>query len=375
MARICHTNKCPVGVATQQEGLRKRFPGLPEHVVNFFIFVAEEVRQLMSQIGVSKFEELIGRTDLLKPRKIDLAKTKQIDLSSLLKPIEKSFDRSWLNHEIQAHSNGEVLENSLLKDDEIAHAIRTQGYITKDTKILNTDRSVCARISGEIAKRYGNSGFNGNINLRFKGSAGQSFGAFILQGMNISLVGEANDYVGKGINGGNITIIPEIVNENSTNQVILGNTCLYGATGGKLFALGIAGERFGVRNSGAHAVIEGAGDHCCEYMTGGLIVVLGKTGRNIGAGMTGGIAFFLDEKNKLYSRVNKEIVGLHCMSSTNQEQTLKKLIVEYHQITKSPKARKIISDWSFWKKLFKVVVPPSEREKVGIEGALEKAKL
>jgi len=375
MARICHTNKCPVGVATQQEGLRKRFPGLPEHVVNFFIFVAEEVRQLMSQIGVSKVEELIGRTDLLIPRNIDLAKTRKIDLTSLLKPIANSSDRDWLNHEIGAHSNGEVLENYLLKDNEIAQAISTQGSITKSISIVNTDRSVCARISGEIAKRYGNEGFNGNLNLRFKGSAGQSFGAFILKGMNVSLIGEANDYVGKGINGGYIIIIPEIVNEASSNQVILGNTCLYGATGGKLFALGIAGERFGVRNSGAHAVIEGAGDHCCEYMTGGLIVVLGKTGRNIGAGMTGGIAFILDEKNKLDLKVNKEIVELHNLTSTNQEQTLKDLIIEYHHKTNSSKAKKILSDWSFWKKLFKIVVPPSEKEKVGLEEAREKATL
>ena len=375
MARICHTNKCPVGVATQQEGLRKRFPGLPEHVVNFFIFVAEEVRQLMSQIGVSKVEELIGRTDLLLPRNVDLAKTKQIDLSSLLKPIEKASNREWLHHEIQAHSNGEVLENSLLLDNEIAHAIRTQGSITKSIEIVNTDRSVCARISGEIAKKYGNKGFNGNLNLEFKGSAGQSFGAFILKGMNVSLIGEANDYVGKGINGGSITIVPKIVNETSSNQVILGNTCLYGATGGKLFALGIAGERFGVRNSGAHAVIEGAGDHCCEYMTGGLIVVLGKTGRNIGAGMTGGIAFILDEENKLDLRMNKEIVELHHLSSTNQEQTLKDLIIKHQQNTKSPKAENILSDWSSWKKLFKIVVPPSEKEKVGIDEVLEKATL
>ncbi len=375
MARICHTNKCPVGIATQQEGLRKRFPGLPEHVVNFFIFVAEEVRQLMSQIGVSKVEELIGRTDFLIPRNLDLAKTKHIDLSSLLKPIENSSDRGWLNHEDQAHSNGEVLENSLLRDDAITHAIRTQGSITKDIEVVNTDRSVCARISGEIAKKYGNQGFNGNLNLRFKGSAGQSFGAFILKGMNVSLIGEANDYVGKGINGGCITIIPKIVNETSSKQVILGNTCLYGATGGKLFALGIAGERFGVRNSGAHAVIEGAGDHCCEYMTGGLIVVLGETGRNIGAGMTGGIAFILDETNKLDLRMNKEIVELHYLNTTNQEQTLKDLIIEYHQKTKSPKAEKIISDWSSWKTLFKIVVPPSEKDKVGIEKALETANL
>ena len=375
MARICHTNKCPVGVATQQEGLRKRFPGLPEHVVNFFIFVAEEVRQLMSQVGVAKVEDLIGRTDLLIPRNIDLTKTKEVDLSSLLKPIDNPTDRSWLSHEIEAHSNGEVLENALLKDKEVSNAIQTQGSITKEIPIVNTDRSVCARISGEIAKKYGNKGFNGNLNLIFKGSAGQSFGAFILKGMNISLIGEANDYVGKGINGGSITIVPEIINDTSNTQVILGNTCLYGATGGKLFALGIAGERFGVRNSGAHAVIEGAGDHCCEYMTGGVVVVLGKTGRNIGAGMTGGIAFILDKKNELDLRMNKEIVEVHPLTATNHEQFLNDLIYEYHQKTKSPLAQKILADWSSWKELFKAVVPPSEKSKLGIEEVLEKATI
>ena len=375
MARICHTNKCPVGIATQQEGLRKRFPGLPEHVVNFFIFVAEEVRQLMSQVGVAKFEDLIGRTDLLIPRNIDLTKTKEVDLSSLLKPIDNSTDRSWLSHEIEAHSNGEVLENALLKDEEISNALQNQGSIIKEIPIVNTDRSVCARISGEIAKKYGNKGFNGNLNLIFKGSAGQSFGAFILKGMNISLIGEANDYVGKGINGGSITIVPEIINDISNTQVILGNTCLYGATGGKLFALGIAGERFGVRNSGAHAVIEGAGDHCCEYMTGGVVVVLGKTGRNIGAGMTGGIAFILDKKNELDLRMNKEIVEVHHLTATNQEQFLNDLIFEYHQKTESLLAQKILADWSLWKKLFKVVVPPSEKSKLGIEEVLEKATI
>ncbi len=375
MARICHTNKCPVGVATQQEGLRKRFPGLPEHVVNFFIFVAEEVRQLMSQVGIAKVEDLIGRTDLLIPRNLDLTKTKEVDLSSLLKPLDNSRDRSWLSHEKQAHSNGEVIENTLLKDEELSNAIQTQGSLTKEIPIVNTDRSVCARISGAIAKKYGNKGFNGNLNLIFKGSAGQSFGAFILRGMNISLIGEANDYVGKGINGGSITIVPEIINDTSNTQVILGNTCLYGATGGKLFALGIAGERFGVRNSGAHAVIEGAGDHCCEYMTGGVVVVLGKTGRNIGAGMTGGIAFILDQTNELDLRMNKEIVELHHLSSTNQEQFLNDLIIEYHQKTKSPIAQKILSDWSTWKKYFKIVVPPSEKNKLGIEEVLEKATI
>tara|TARA_Y100001968_G_scaffold332267_1_gene389747 strand:- start:1312 stop:4386 length:3075 start_codon:yes stop_codon:yes gene_type:complete len=372
MARICHTNKCPVGVATQQEGLRKRFPGLPEHVVNFFLFIAEEIRQLMSLLGVKKLEDLIGRNDLLKPRRINLSKTKKVDLSSLLNPAVNISNRSWIQHEEQAHDNGPVLEDKLLLDKEIINAINTHGSINRNIEILNTDRSVCARIAGEIAKTYGNKGFAGNLNFNFNGAAGQSFGAFLLQGMNITLIGEANDYVGKGMNGGCISIIPPLINKDSTNQVILGNTCLYGATGGKLFAIGKAGERFAVRNSGAEAVVEGAGDHCCEYMTGGIIVVLGKTGRNIGAGMTGGLAFLLDEQEDLMAKVNTEIVEIVNLSSKVQESIIIKLLKLHIEKTNSPKANNIISNWEIWKKLFKIIVPPSEKSKIGLETILEK---
>tara|TARA_Y100001968_G_scaffold116045_1_gene105401 strand:- start:3303 stop:7892 length:4590 start_codon:yes stop_codon:yes gene_type:complete len=368
MARICHTNKCPVGVATQQEGLRKRFPGLPEHVVNFFLFIAEEIRQLMSIIGIARMEDLIGRTDLLQPREFKLAKTQQIDLSSLLTPNKKSIiDRSWLKHEDNAHDNGPVLENELLKNPKIISAIESQEVISHTINIVNTDRSVCARISGAIASQYGNIGFKGQLNLTFKGAAGQSFGAFLIQGMNILLIGEANDYVGKGINGGCIAIIPPMDSNTTYNQVILGNTCLYGATGGKLFALGKAGERFAVRNSGVSAVVEGVGDHCCEYMTGGIVVVLGSTGRNIGAGMTGGVAFLLDDNESVIERVNKEIVEIHSLSTPEQESILKPLLEEHLSRTKSSKARQILSNWMEWKMRFKVIVPPSEKSKVGLE--------
>tara|TARA_Y100001968_G_scaffold104654_1_gene94597 strand:+ start:6956 stop:11542 length:4587 start_codon:yes stop_codon:yes gene_type:complete len=367
MARICHTNKCPVGVATQQEGLRKRFPGIPEHVVNFFLFIAEEIRQLMSVLGISRMEDLIGRSDLLVAREIDLAKTSQIDLSSLVKLRKELNDRSWLNHEKNAHSNGNVLENELLKNYDILRAIESHGEIKHEIPIINTDRSVCARISGEIAKRHGNKGFKGKLNLTFKGAAGQSFGAFLIQGMDILLIGEANDYVGKGINGGCITIIPPLKKDDSSNQVILGNTCLYGATGGQLFALGRAGERFAVRNSGVEAVIEGTGDHCCEYMTGGIVVVLGPTGRNVGAGMTGGIAFLLDENNTATKKINTEIVELHQLTTPEQELLLKALLQKHVIQTSSPKTKQILSNWNEWKTKFKVVVPPSEKGKVGLQ--------
>ena len=267
MARVCHTNNCPVGVATQKENLRKRFTGVPEHVVNFFWYVAEEVRQLMSLLGVSSLEDLIGRTDLLKGRSIELAKTKCVDLSSLLAPIHGAEDRSWLRHSAQAHGNGPILEDQLLADAELMAAVESHGSLSRSVEIINTDRSVCARLAGEIAQRHGNRGFNGQLDLTFRGASGQSFGAFLVQGMNVRLEGEANDYVGKSMNSGRITLVPADATANPGDQVILGNTCLYGATGGELFAHGRAGERFGVRNSGARAVVEGAGDHCCS-MTG-----------------------------------------------------------------------------------------------------------
>ncbi len=367
MARICHTNKCPVGVATQQERLRERFPGLPEHVVNFFLFIAEEVRQLMSILGISRMEDLIGRTDLLQARDVNLYKTQQVDLSSLIKPHNNSTNRSWLKHELDAHSNGNVLENELLLKSEIQEAIKYHRETSHTIPIVNTDRSVCARISGEIAKEHGNQGFEGQLNLTFIGAAGQSFGAFLIKGMNIVLIGEANDYVGKGINGGQITVIPPIQRDNASDQVILGNTCLYGATGGKLFALGRAGERFAVRNSGVKAVVEGSGDHCCEYMTGGIVVVLGATGRNVGAGMTGGVAFILDESELFDQKVNKEIVQIHKLTTSEQENILRPLLEEHLQHTKSEKARKILTNWSHWKHKFKVIVPPSEKSKLGIQ--------
>ncbi len=366
MARICHTNKCPVGVATQQENLRKRFPGLPEHVVNFFLFIAEEVRQLMSKLGIRNMQDLIGRRDLLVSRQIKLTKTDQIDLSSLLTPLTESKDRSWLNHNEIAHENGPVIDDYLLQSKGLKTVIDNQEKREELIQIINTDRSVCARISGMIAKKYGNNGFKGELNLTFKGSAGQSFGAFLLNGMNILLQGEANDYVGKGMNGGKLIIVPSLINEGSTKQVILGNTCLYGGTGGKLFALGKAGERFAVRNSGVQAVIEGAGDHCCEYMTGGVVIVVGSAGRNIGAGMTGGIAFFYDEEERLDEKVNKEIVELHSLCSEKAEEILRNLIEEHYLHTNSPKAHKLLSDWMSSKNKFKLVVPPSEKEKLGL---------
>ena len=366
MARVCHTNNCPVGVATQKEALRKRFTGLPEHVVHFFLYVAEEVRQLLSVLGVARLEDLIGRTDLLAVREVALAKTSALDLRCLLAPAGDPADRGWLRHDAEAHGNGPILEDSLLADPELMAAIDDHGRLSRSLAIVNTDRSVGARLAGEIAARHGNRGFQGRLDLTFTGAAGQSFGAFLLQGMQLRLVGDANDYVGKGINGGRITVVPPPGARDPGEQVILGNTCLYGATGGEVFALGRAGERFGVRNSGARTVVEGTGDHCCEYMTGGVVVVLGSTGRNVAAGMTGGVAFLLNTDGALSERLNPETVALHALTTGEQEALLLPLLQAHLEHTGSARAAAILEDWELWKARFSVLVPASERAAMGL---------
>jgi len=373
MARICHTNNCPVGVASQREELRKRFTGMPEHVVNFFLFIAEEVRSLLARLGYTHLNDIIGRADLLKPREgVTLSKTQGLNLNCLTQLPDTREDRSWLQHEA-VHSNGPVLDDELLQDADIQTAIAQHGTVTKEIKVVNTDRTLGARISGAIAKLYGDNGFEGQITLQAKGSVGQSFGAFNLTGMTLDLEGEANDYVGKGMNGGEIIIHPPANgNYDPARNVIIGNTCLYGATGGRLFASGQAGERFAVRNSRAQAVIEGAGDHCCEYMTGGVVVVLGHVGRNVGAGMTGGLGYFLDEDGGFSDRVNPEIVKLQRVESPLGEQQLKSLIEAHVEKTGSTKGKQILADWSNYLPKFWQVVPPSEAESPEVKVESEK---
>ena len=360
MARVCHTNNCPVGVATQQESLRKRFTGVPGHVVNFFYFVAEEVRHVLAQLGYRSLGEIIGRGDLLALRSVALTKTTHLHLDCITQLPDTRTDRTWLNHG-PVHTNGPVLDDEFVSDPDILDAIHHHGQVTKTYPIVNTDRSVGTRLAGTIAQRYGNQGFQGHITLKFDGAAGQSFGAFNLPGITLHLTGEANDYVGKGIHGGELIIVPPAgITYNPSHNVIIGNTCLYGATGGSLFALGQAGERFGVRNSKAQAVIEGAGDHCCEYMTGGVIVVLGKVGRNVGAGMTGGLAYFLDEAGDFPIHVNPEIVTVQRLVTAAGAEQLKALIQTHYDRTGSAKAQTILAQWDTYLPQFWQVVPPSE---------------
>eukprot|EP00985_Skeletonema_marinoi_P003887 scaffold1696_cov79-Skeletonema_marinoi.AAC.1 len=285
MARVCHLNTCPVGVTSQKEELRKKFPGTPEHVVNFFMFVAEEIRELMAHLGYSKFEDLIGRADLLKESDEQLAriaKTKGVTLSGFFGSIpESKDDRAFLRatpaeggglKDSVVHVNGgsSDLDREMCNHEDVKAAIeKNSGDTAVSFNIKNTDRSTCAMLAGDISRQYGNKGLDGNLNINIFGSAGQSFGAFTLPGMKLRLTGEANDYVGKGMHGGEIVVLPEAdAGFVAADSSIVGNACLYGATGGDFHANGRAGERFCVRNSGAYAVCEGTGDHCCEYMTG-----------------------------------------------------------------------------------------------------------
>mmetsp|Transcript_38995 Transcript_38995/g.49767 ORF Transcript_38995/g.49767 Transcript_38995/m.49767 type:complete len:1662 (+) Transcript_38995:108-5093(+) len=366
MARVCHTNSCPVGITTQKEELRKRFPGTPEHVVTFFQFVAEETRHILAKLGYRNIEDVIGRAALLKQTtKKQLAKTNKIDLR-VLTDLPDVSDRSFLKHG-PVKSVGPVLDDELVKNPEILAAIAGNSDCIVDFDIVNTDRSVGGRLAGVIAQKYGNSGFKGQLDLKFKGSAGQSFGIFGVPGMNLHLTGEANDYVGKGIHGGEIVIVPpEEADFDPSEQVIIGNTCLYGATGGKLFALGKAGERLAVRNSGATVVVEGAGDHCLEYMTGGVVVVLGKTGRNVGAGMTGGLSYILDEEGDdevFGTYINTDTIKYQRIQTEAGEAQLKEIIEEYAQKTGSSKAQHILKNWEEFKGKFWQLYPPSQADK------------
>jgi glutamate synthase (ferredoxin) len=361
MARICHTNNCPVGVATQRQDLRNRYPGIPSDLVNFFLFIAQEVRTILALLGYESLDNLIGNIELIFPKdNMGLRKTKKLNLKALFSQV--SPNKYMLpTVKVTPHSNGTVLDDALLSDSGILEAIHGHGIVEKQINIVNTNRTVGARISGRIAKLYGDKGFKGNIHLKCYGSAGQSYGAFICQGMSLVLYGDANDYVGKGMNGGEIIIMPQLgYTYDAADQVIIGNTCLYGATGGYLFANGQAGERFAVRNSLAYSVVEGVGDHACEYMTGGVVIVLGKAGRNIGAGMTGGIAYFLDEDNDVAAKINHEIITVQQVITQEGEKQLKALLSLHTNKTKSKKAYQILGQWSKFLPMFRQLVPPSE---------------
>ena len=358
MMRKCNTNTCPMGVATQNPELRKHFEGRAEYVVNFFTFLAEQVREYLSEIGVHSLKEIIGHTELIEVDTTNATdKQKTIDFARLLHKPETDKALYW--------DRGAFTKVSGVKDEEIIKAsekaISDGEEVTLDYAIKNTDRAVTTMLSGVIAKKYGEAGLPDNtINIKFKGSAGQSFGAFAVRGVNLKLEGECNDYFGKGLSGGRISILPPARSGedfHAEDNIIAGNTGLYGATSGELYINGKVGERFGVRNSGAIAVIEGAGDHCCEYMTGGRVVVLGKTGRNFAAGMSGGVAYVYDPDHTFDYFCNMDMVELSLVEDSVSRKELLELIRQHYLHTGSALAGRMLDDWQRYVQDFIQVVP------------------
>ncbi len=359
--RICHLNNCATGVATQDEKLRRDFfKGLPEQVMNYFVGLSQEVRELLAQLGVEKLTDLIGRTDLLEMLEGYTSKQSKLELDGLLHAPTPVAGKTLYCSEPNTPFDTAELSNTLL--EEALPAIESRSGADLYHDIRNTDRSIGARLSGEIALRYGNQGMAAQpINLHLSGTAGQSFGVWNAGGLNLNLTGDANDYVGKGMTGGKIAIRPPVGSAFKSNEAtIVGNTCLYGATGGKLFAAGTAGERFAVRNSGTIAVVEGAGDNACEYMTGGIVAILGKTGVNFGAGMTGGFAYILDEDGDFAGRVNPELIEALPLGGLKiHQEHLRGLIDRHLEETGSSRAQEILADFDRWIPMFYLAKPKS----------------
>jgi len=398
MMRKCHLNTCPVGVATQDPELIKKFTGQPEHVVNYFFFVAEEVREYMAKMGFRTFDEMVGRSEMLDMHKgIEHWKAKGLDYAKLLYRPAISHDVAIRQCEKQDHELENALDHKLIERAEAA--LKTKAKVAFEMPVKNTNRTVGAMLSGEVAKRYGHTGLPDNtIHIKMKGTAGQSFGAFLARGVTLELEGEANDYVGKGISGGRIVIYPPqdcpIVPE---DNIVIGNTALYGAISGEVYLRGVAGERFAVRNSGAMTVVEGVGDHGCEYMTGGTVVVIGQAGRNFAAGMSGGVAFVLDEAGDFERRCNLAMVDLETVPGEEEalkqsgtdieshgkvnvnhlgiadDELLRGLIQKHLKYTGSARAKLILDHWNEYRSKF-VKVMPQEYRRALAEMAAEQAE-
>ncbi|MEF2715839.1 MAG: glutamate synthase large subunit [Bacteroides uniformis] len=370
MMRKCHQNTCPVGVATQNEKLRKRFRGRSEYLVNFFTFLAQEVREYLAEIGVERLDDIIGRTDLIVRKPDDgIRKHQLISFDKLLARVD---NEAAIRHVTdQQHGIDHVKDVEMLH--AAAEAVENQKEISLEYTIANTDRACGAMLSGVIAAKYGEKGLpEHTLNVKFKGSAGQSFGAFLVPGVNFKLEGEANDYLGKGLSGGRITVLPPVrSNFEAEKNTIAGNTLLYGATSGEVYINGRAGERFAVRNSGATAVVEGVGDHCCEYMTGGRVVVLGQTGRNFAAGMSGGVAYVWNRDGNFDYFCNMEMVELSLIEEASYRKELHELIRQHYLYTGSKLARTMLDDWPRYADQF-IQVVPIEYKKVLQEEQMQK---
>jgi glutamate synthase (NADPH/NADH) large chain len=381
MMRKCHLNTCPVGVATQDPLLRQKFSGKPEHVVNYFFFVAEEVRQIMAQLGIARFDDLIGRADLLDMR-AGLAhwKAKGLDFSRLLAMPNVPADVPRFHQESQEHGLEKSLDNVLI---EKSRAAIDKGQRVQFIEVArNVNRSVGAMLSGAVTQVHPEGLPDDSIRIQLEGTGGQSFGAFLCKGITLYLIGDANDYTGKGLSGGRVVVRPSIdFRGEATKNTIVGNTVMFGATSGEAFLSGVAGERFAVRLSGATAVVEGTGDHGCEYMTGGTVVVLGKTGRNFAAGMSGGIAYVYDEDGQFAKRCNTAMVSLEKVLSVVDQQAgineklwhrgladelqLKKLLEEHNRWTGSKRARELLDNWDISRQKFVKVFPNEYKRALG----------
>jgi glutamate synthase (NADPH/NADH) large chain len=366
MMRKCHLNTCPVGVATQDPELRKKFEGKPEHVVNYLFFVAEEARELMAQLGIRKFNDLIGRADLLDTRKgIEHWKAKGLDFSKVFYTPQMPPEVARYKCEAQNHALEKALDNRLI---ELARPALERGEkVTIETPIRNINRTVGTMLSNRIARRYGHEGLpDETIHVRLAGSAGQSFGAFLARGVWLDLIGDTNDYCGKGLSGGRISVQPSPkFRGEPTENIITGNVVLYGAIAGEAYFRGVAGERFAVRNSGARAVVEGVGDHGCEYMTGGTVVVLGTTGRNFAAGMSGGFAYVLDVDGEFAKRCNTAMVDLEPLIESEDEAAVKRLIENHARYTNSKRAAEILEKWAQYRPRLVKVFPKEYRRALG----------
>lgn len=346
MMRVCHLNTCPVGIATQDPELRKKFTGTPEHVINYFFFLAEEVRELMAELGFRTFDEMVGRADKLKTKEaIEHWKAQGVDLTPIFHKPEVSEEVS-IRHAVQQnHGLDDSVDNVLIERSK--PALEDGEKVHFEIPVYNTQRTVGGMLSGELARRHGQEGLPDNtLRIDFEGVAGQSFGAWLTRGATFTLKGTTNDYVGKGLSGGRIAVYPsEKAAYKPEESIVVGNVALYGATSGEAYFRGYAGERFAVRNSGAETVVEGIGDHGCEYMTGGVVVVLGETGRNFAAGMSGGVAFVLDEKGEFEKLYNPEMVGLEAVESDEDISTLRRLIEGHLEWTGSEKAKRLLENW------------------------------
>ena len=362
MLRKCHLNTCSVGIATQDPELRKQFEGKPEHLIDYFFLVAEHLREIMSQLGFRKVKDMVGRVDKLETSKaIEHWKAKGLDLANLLHKPDVPESVATYCIQSQDHGLDQALDRKLIELSR--EALEKKSPIRLDMPIRNSKRTVGAMLSGEISKRYGEEGLPENtIQIHFRGSAGQSFGAFLAKGVSLTLEGDSNDYCAKGLSGGRIVVYPPADSTFTPEEnIIVGNVVLYGATGGRVFIRGIAGERFAVRNSGAHTVVEGVGDHGCEYMTGGVVVVLGKTGRNFAAGMSGGFAFILDQDGSFNRRCNVEMVDLEPVVEEEDRKTLHQLIQEHLKTTGSATAKTILDSWDEMLPKFVKIFPKDYR--------------